>query len=140
MAERKRTDVIQVDREPFGSPFVLALAAFSGPDCHAVHRITAREVTVGRSEEADFVINDSKISAVHFSVRSNGTLYSVIDLGSTNGTRLNGKKISPNMPVRMKNLDEIMVGKTKLLFLANRFRTDLGFVSTSQHDEAGIDS
>jgi len=121
---RRTTDVVTVEREPFGSPYVLALAAVSGPDPEAIFRITASECTVGASEEADFVISDPKVSGKHFKIRVNGHLYSVIDMGSTNGTMVNQNEISPKTPVRLKNFDEIHVGRTRFLFIANRFRND----------------
>jgi pSer/pThr/pTyr-binding forkhead associated (FHA) protein len=124
MRNRKYTDVIEVEKEPFGSPYVLALAVIGGPDPHATHRITKRETTVGRAPDADFVVNDSKVSGKHFLIRVNGSLFSLVDLGSTNGTMLNENQVSKKAPVRLKNFDEIKAGRTRLLFIANRFRTD----------------
>lgn len=120
---RRTTDVITVDQDPFGSPYVLALAVIAGPDRHAIHRIVATETTVGASEEADFVVKDPRVSGRHFKIRINGHLYSLLDMGSTNGTLVNGN-LSTATPVRLKNFDEIQAGRTRFLFIANRFRTD----------------
>jgi pSer/pThr/pTyr-binding forkhead associated (FHA) protein len=120
---RRTTDVITVDQDPFGSPYVLALAVIAGPDRHAIHRIIATETTVGASEEADFVVEDPRVSGQHFKIRINGHLYSLLDMGSTNGTLVNGN-LSTATPVRLKNFDEIQAGRTRFLFIANRFRTD----------------
>lgn len=124
MRERKYTDVIEVEKESFGTPFVLAVAVIGGPDPNAIHRITKHETTVGRSSEADFTVKDNKISSKHFLIRVNGSLFSLVDLGSTNGTVLNGNKISKKAPARMKNFDEIQAGKTRFLFIANRFHAE----------------
>ncbi|RME20412.1 MAG: FHA domain-containing protein [Deltaproteobacteria bacterium] len=125
MSPRKRiTDVVDKSEPPFGSPYVLAIAVVDGPDRHAIHRITKPETVVGASEDADFMVDDPHISGKHFKVRVNGHLYSLIDLGSTNGTRLNKNLLSANSPVRLKNFDEIEAGHTRFLFIANRFRTD----------------
>lgn len=125
MARSKRvTDVVGVEEPPFGSPYVLALAVVAGPDRHAIHRIVQAETTVGAGEQADFMVDDPRISGIHFKLRVNGHLYSIIDLGSTNGTTLNKNRLSPKTPVRLKNFDEIEAGRTRFLFIANRFRTD----------------
>ena len=126
MTKRKRTTaVVEVEQPPFGTPYVLALAVIAGPDRHAIHRIVEAETTVGRGEEAHFALTeDSLISDEHFSVRVNGNLFSLVDLGSTNGTMLNHNLVSKGTRVRLKNFDEIQVGRTRILFIANRFRSE----------------
>jgi len=124
MAEAKRTtDVVAKDEPPFGAPYVLALAVISGPDRHAIYRIIAPETLVVAAEDADFRVEDPQISKKHFKIRINGHLFSVVDLGSTNGTRLNENQLPPNTPVRLKNFDEISAGRSRFLFIANRFRS-----------------
>src|SRR5258705_7892449 len=57
------------------------------------------QVTLGRALEADIRINDSRASRLHARIMtesddaSGDTRYCLIDLGSTNGTILNGKRI-----------------------------------------------
>ena len=57
------------------------------------------QVTLGRALEADIRINDSRASRLHARITterdeaSGGTRYRITDLGSTNGTILNGKRI-----------------------------------------------
>jgi pSer/pThr/pTyr-binding forkhead associated (FHA) protein len=125
MIKKKRTtDIISVNEDPFGTPFVLALAVVSGPDRHAMHRIVQAETVVGRSPEADFVLQDALVSDRHISVRVTGNLFSLVDLGSTNGTLLNSQVVTADTRVRLKNFDEIELGRTRILFIANRFRTE----------------
>lgn len=125
MVRKKRTtDVITIDQDPFGTPFVLALAVVAGPDRHAMHRIIKGETVVGRSTEADFVLEDPLISDRHISVRVTGNLFSLVDLGSTNGTLLNSQIVTEGTRVRLKNFDEIELGSSRILFVANRFRTE----------------
>ena len=59
----------------------------------------------------------SGVSRLHASIKMNNMNFSLIDLGSANGTLLNGKKIPPNEPQRIKNEDIITLGKLKLQFL-----------------------
>ncbi len=125
MVKKKRTtDVITVDEAPFGTPFVLALAVVAGPDRHAMHRIIQAETVVGRSPDVDFALNDPLISDRHISIRVASNLFSLVDLGSTNGTLLNSQLVTEGTRVRLKNFDEIELGRTRLLFIANRFRTE----------------
>ncbi len=121
---KRTTDVLYVQEDPFGSPYVIALAVIAGPDCHAIYRIVQAETTVGASPDADFELADGQISGQHFRVRINGNLFSIVDLGSTNGSMLNHNQLSKGTRVRLKNFDEIQVGRTRLLFIANRFRTE----------------
>ena len=121
---RRTTAVVAIEKEPYASPFVLALAVIRGPDLDAIHRIIANDTLVGRSEEAQFELSDTLISDKHFIIRVRGSLYSLYDLGSTNGTLLNGQVVTPKTSVRLKNLDEIEMGRTRILFIAARFHTE----------------
>jgi ABC transport system ATP-binding/permease protein len=55
---------------------------------------TAHELVIGRDENSDVVIDDTTISRRHCAIRRLGDSYVVGDLGSTNGTRLNGNGVS----------------------------------------------
>jgi hypothetical protein len=70
-------------------------------------------VTLGRLPECDVVLNDPNVSRRHAEFRRVADGVVVTDLGSTNGTRVNG------IPVREQQLvsgDEITVGSTTLVF------------------------
>lgn len=56
--------------------------------------ITRDELFVGRSLDNDFVVSDISVSRKHFKVVKKGDGYAVQDLGSGNGIRLNGKKVT----------------------------------------------
>lgn len=71
-------------------------------------------ITIGRiTENNDIVINDEKVSRSHLQMimDDNGN-YSVIDLDSTNGTYVNGQRISGE--VRLQPCDEVRIGQTVL--------------------------
>lgn len=109
--------------EPFGSPHVLALAVVEGPDLTAIHRIVAPETTIGRGEGCDFSLGDPSVSKRHVIIQVQGSVYTLIDLDSLNGTFLNDRRLVKGGRERLKHLDEIRVGDTRLLFTVNRFRT-----------------
>ena len=65
-------------------------------------------VRIGRSSDNDVVFNEREISRFHCELySSNGKVY-VKDLGSTNGTQVNGRNIS--LPHCLKNGDKVMLG------------------------------
>ncbi len=74
-------------------------------------------VSIGRLPECTIAVNDSNISRRHAEVRSGTTAYVVVDLGSTNGTMINGIKIAGEQ--RLRDGDIISVGSTHLRFEAS---------------------
>ncbi len=58
---------------------------------------------------------DESVSRRHAEIRQVGDGYTVADLGSSNGTWLNGKRISPGEPMRFKEGDRIAVGRLSVL-------------------------
>ncbi len=74
-------------------------------------------VTVGRLPECTISINDSNISRNHAEVKAGKTAYIVTDLGSTNGTMVNGVRIVGDHPLR--DGDIISFGSTHVRFEAS---------------------
>lgn len=66
-------------------------------------------VVVGRAAgQVDYAISDNpKVSSVHLKLSKEGSNWFVTDLGSTNGTRVNGMKIEANAPKQLKFGDSI---------------------------------
>jgi hypothetical protein len=54
------------------------------------------------------------VSRVHAALRRDRSQVLLIDLGSTNGTRLNGKPLAAHQPIRVENGDEIRLGRLML--------------------------
>lgn len=57
---------------------------------------------------------DKGVSRAHAALRTDRTQVLLVDLGSTNGTRLNGVRLAANQPVRVSNGDEIRLGRLAL--------------------------
>lgn len=70
---------------------------------------------VGTSADCDLVLTDNYLSAKHCAIRYEDEQYSLVDLDSTNGTFVNGKKTSK---VELIDNDIIRLGKTELKFKA----------------------
>lgn len=73
-------------------------------------------VVIGRAPECNIQLHDSNVSRRHAEVRPHGTGYSVVDLGSTNGTRVNGLRVAEQV---LTDGDEILIGNTKMVFEAS---------------------
>ena len=73
-------------------------------------------LSIGRMPECDIALSDPNVSRRHAEVRRQGTGFVVADLGSTNGTRVNGANVKERP---LNNGDEITVGATKLRFEAS---------------------
>ena len=68
-------------------------------------------VVIGRGRGADVIIAEPTISRAHAAIGFDGVEFFVQDLGSTNGTRVNGKR-SPR--ASLCNGDNLQLGKLKL--------------------------
>ena len=66
------------------------------------------DVTFGRSRGATITLDSEKVSRMHARVRRTGDVIEVEDLGSRNGTRVNGDKVEG--PRRLSTGDEVTVG------------------------------
>ena len=73
-------------------------------------------VSIGRLPECDVVVSDPNVSRRHAEVRRRGNDFVVVDLGSTNGTRVNGAGVRER---RLADGDEISLGSTRIRFEAS---------------------
>jgi len=71
-----------------------------------------KAVLIGRSSTNDIQINDIKLSRKHLKVFKIGESFSIEDLGSTNGTLLNGEMITPGKSYEVTERDTIVIGNT----------------------------
>ena len=92
----------------------LSLAVLDGPDAGTVFRVEKPRVTIGRAG-ADLTLNDSEASRQHAALEIRDTSYTVSDLGSTNGTLVDGSKIEA--PAELTDKSEFQVGSTTLMLI-----------------------
>jgi len=71
--------------------------------------------TVGRGDENNLRLDDSKASRRHAELHLTTEKLEVVDLGSTNGTFVNRERLLPNLPRLLKPGDEIYFGKTRFV-------------------------
>ena len=122
MARSSSTAKREVPRAPFAAPHVVVLAVIEGPGVHDVHRIVRPETVVGRGDDADFPLDDEEVSKRHCLIRWDAGMAHAVDPGSLNGTRVNGRELRPGVALRLRHLDEIEIGRTRLLLLFGRFQ------------------
>ena len=70
----------------------------------------ANAVVLGRSPEADVLLDDPYASMFHLRLTMEGDTMSLSDLGTTNGTYVNGRRVTN--PVVLNAGDSVQVGKT----------------------------
>jgi hypothetical protein len=76
--------------------------------------VAPRGATIGRSRECDIVLDDSSVSRRHAELRPQGSSWSIEDLGSTNGVRVNG--LAVNGAHELHSGDRVEMGSTEMLF------------------------
>jgi hypothetical protein len=76
--------------------------------------VGASGVTLGRSRQCDIVLEDPNVSRQHAEIRPRGGSWVLTDLGSTNGSSLNGRRI--DNPEVLKPGDEIEIGTSVITF------------------------
>jgi len=76
--------------------------------------LPARGATVGRSRECDIVLEDAGISRRHAEIRPGAEGWTVSDLGSTNGVRLNGRAVRG--AALLAPGDRVELGSTEIVF------------------------
>jgi pSer/pThr/pTyr-binding forkhead associated (FHA) protein len=83
-----------------------------GPDSGKVYEV-AQAAILGRLDTNDIPVKDGKASREHAKIYKQGEQYAIVDLNSSNGTFVNGEKITKRI---LKNGDEIAIGLVRLVF------------------------
>ena len=76
------------------------------------HRLTL-PITIGRESDSDIQLNDDRVSRAHVKLQDHSGRVILTDLGSTNGTRVNGHPIQMRV---MQHGDVLLIGRCSLLF------------------------
>jgi hypothetical protein len=81
----------------------------TGPTTGKTYPLEASEITVGRDPSNDIVINDAEVSRKHARLLFQDGSYVLEDLGSTNGTYVNGQRLLG--PHRLRPGDLVLLGE-----------------------------
>jgi hypothetical protein len=77
------------------------------------HEISKRRLVLGRSKEADLQVADPNVSRRHAEVRQEGAVYWLVDLDSTNGVEVRGKRVKR---LKLEDGSRFTMGSTEITF------------------------
>jgi predicted Zn finger-like uncharacterized protein len=95
----------------------LSLAITDGPDAAKVFRLDKPRVTIGR-QNADILLNDREASRQHAALEVRDSRFFIQDLGSRNGTYVDGQKIEGEQEISDKG--EFRLGATTLMLIVTQ--------------------
>jgi hypothetical protein len=94
----------------------LAVTVVEGPrELRGVKLLLSGPIVIGRSADADLVISDDFVSSIHAKVLPDGDSAIVEDLGSTNGTMVNGQPVTRPLKVREGDMIELGTNRLKVV-------------------------
>jgi pSer/pThr/pTyr-binding forkhead associated (FHA) protein len=73
-------------------------------------------MVVGRNKDCDIAVVDHKVSGKHFEVHINDGEVTIVDLESSNKTKLNGESLSPQVETKLNIKDNVKFGSQKFLY------------------------
>ena len=79
--------------------------------------INASSVIAGNSDAVDIKLENRFVSRRHFQVRFESDVFYISDLGSTNGTYLNGSKLNPNEEQTLRHGDRVGLGVDEVILV-----------------------
>jgi hypothetical protein len=77
------------------------------------HEISKRRVVLGRSKDADLQVSDPNVSRRHAELRQEGATYWLVDLDSTNGVEVRGKRVKR---LKLEDGTRFTIGSTEIAF------------------------
>jgi len=100
----------------------------TGPNPGKAFTLSKSEIVIGRDVNADVVINTAEVSRRHVRLYLDGGIYVVEDLGSTNGTFINGQRLTTPAPLRSGDI--IMLGEAAtLVYEASQYDPNATMIS-----------
>ena len=115
-SESKRTVSLQAippEAAAAGEPFAAKLSFESGPFAGRIVALPNQMVTVGRAPDNDVVVGDPATSGRHGRIEMRAGAFWISDLGSTNGTLVNGE---PVIEKQLSDGDLIAIGQNTIRF------------------------
>lgn len=111
----QRFALVKESSAPVDSPtFVYSkLRVDTGPDRNKIFNLDKVSMVIGRREDCDIVLSDDSISRSHARLDLHRGVYTIHDLGSTNGISVNGDKVTSRV---LKPGDVVTLGTTVCTF------------------------
>ncbi len=99
---------------PLPGDMRFSLAVIAGAQAGTVFQITKPRIFLGRGSAMDVQLRDSEVSRRHAMLEFRGDEATLIDLGATNGTFVDGERIAQ---VELANRAEFTLGSTTLMLI-----------------------
>ena len=106
-------DLAAIEALPAASALLIARI---GPNAGARFLLNSDTTTAGRSPKSDIFLDDVTVSRAHAEFEREGATFMVRDLGSLNGTYVNGEIVDT---APLKHHDEVRIGKYRFTFFAS---------------------
>jgi len=106
------------ERPPLEGPAVAPRLEFFQSGSKTIQRVTIEQTPfkIGRCETSDLRIDSAQVSREHAQIYKRGSIWAVRDLGSTNGTQVNGKSIRESF---LADGDILGIAETEVTFVAS---------------------
>lgn len=85
-----------------------------------VHELNDDQITVGRVDDNMIVIGDISVSSHHAELTLQDGDYILRDIGSTNGTRVNGRDVPEGQDTPLQDGDSVLFGKVSTLYSSEK--------------------
>lgn len=110
----------QLDARQVPAKRILAIAVINGPARGQIFRLRQPRTVLGRSG-ADIVLGDPEVSRKHCVIEVHGSTATLVDLGTTNGTFVAGKRIDR---CELRHLSKFDIGASTLVFTVSDKKSD----------------
>lgn len=98
---------------PVEKPRAMLVVERGAASLDQIPLVVGRDVQIGRAPGADLVLQDSMVSAQHARVRFAENGFTLYDLGSTNGTKVNGRRVTS---ARLQQNDRVEIGGVAMVY------------------------
>lgn len=102
----------------------------SGPNTGKIYPLEAPEIIVGRDASNSVAINDAEVSRKHAKLSLHGSAYVIQDLGSTNGTFVNGQRVTNTQVLNPG--DTVSFGENIVLIFEAAYDPNATVISSAQ--------
>ncbi|REJ65317.1 MAG: FHA domain-containing protein [Planctomycetota bacterium] len=90
-----------------------SLFVIRGRDRGHRYNLADGPISIGRGANSDVRLHDTEVSRRHAEIRRNGSGCQLLDLGSSNGSFVNGDRVTQH---ELKSGDQVLIGRTLMLF------------------------
>lgn len=104
-----------IESVPSLEPGTAMLVVVRGPNAGARYLLDRDTTVIGRHPDCEIFLHDVTVSRRHSEVRREDGTFVLADLGSLNGSYVNGERAEERV---LRSGDEVQIGRFKLLYLA----------------------